>query len=147
MIYSPPTTLFTAKKKLSVLLAGLSLIAVAGCGPSGPELAAVTGVLTFDGEPVKNGSIEFIPIEGGRPSLALSDETGKFEMFYLPGQPGALLGKHRIRFEIAKAQPGDPGLKRPPRRGGKPPGEISLEPKEFEVASGDNQIDLKLVEA
>lgn len=41
----------------------VSLIAVnsvlSGCGPSGPVMHTVTGKITFDGKPVKEGSITF----------------------------------------------------------------------------------------
>ncbi len=116
-----------------------------GCDSS-PKLGQVTGVLTMDGEPIKNGSIEFIPSAGGRPSLALTDEHGRYTAYYLPNVPGAVPGKHRIRFEIAKAKPGDPGLVRPKGKG-RPKGEVTLEPSTIEVVAGDNQVDFKLVEA
>ncbi|KAA5545436.1 carboxypeptidase regulatory-like domain-containing protein [Roseiconus nitratireducens] len=127
------------------IAATMMIVSVSGCGSSGPELGQVTGVLTMDGEPVKNGSIEFIPEAGGRPSLALTDEQGRFEVYYLPNVPGALTGTHRIRFEIAKAKPGDPGLVRPKRNGGG--GAVALEPSTVEVASGENKVDFKIVDA
>ncbi|QEF98335.1 hypothetical protein Mal15_23870 [Stieleria maiorica] len=128
-------------------LAAILVLAVlqTGCDSS-PKLGQVTGVLTMDGEPVKNGSIEFVPSGGGRPSLALTDAEGRYTAYYLPNVPGALPGKHRIRFEIAKAKPGDPGLVRPKGKG-RPTGEVTLEPSTIEVVAGENQVDFKLVEA
>ncbi|MDM4016365.1 carboxypeptidase regulatory-like domain-containing protein [Roseiconus lacunae] len=137
------------KSKLAFTLLAVALtgFTVTGCGPSQPELGQIEGILTIDGEPVKNGSIEFIPIGGGRPSLALTNAEGKYEAFYLPNVPGALTGKHRIRFEIAKGKPGDPGLVRPKKNGKRPQGEVKLEPSEIEVVSGENEINFQLVEA
>ncbi|MCO8120207.1 carboxypeptidase regulatory-like domain-containing protein [Stieleria sp. TO1_6] len=123
----------------------LTLFSLTGCGPSGPPLGQIKGTLTMDGQPVKNGSIEFIPEGGGRPSLALTNEDGQYEVYYLPNVPGALTGKHRIRFEIAKAKPGDPGLVRP-KRNGKSVG-VTLEPSIVDVASGDNEVNFKIVDA
>ncbi|MCC9599785.1 carboxypeptidase regulatory-like domain-containing protein [Stieleria sp. JC731] len=137
------------KSKLAsvLFLLSLSSFAVTGCGPGGPELGQIEGKLTIDGEPVKNGSIEFVPIGGGRPSLALTNEEGFYTAYYLPNQPGALTGKHRIRFEVAKGKPGDPGLVRPKRNGKRPTGEVKLEPSEVEVVSGENEINFQLVDA
>jgi hypothetical protein len=135
----------TPLKQFPLWLAGALLVAVTGCGPSTPDLGQVQGVLTMEGEPVANGSIEFVPVGGGRPSLALTDEQGKFTAYYLPNVPGAQLGEHRIRFEIARGKPGDPGLERPGGRG-KPKGEVVLEPQTIEVGEGENEVNFKLVE-
>lgn len=121
-------------------------VPLVGCGPSNPELGQVKGVLTMDGEPIKNGSIEFVPTGGGRPSLALTDEEGRYTAYYLPNVPGAMKGKHRIRFEIAKGKPGDPGLVQP-RSGKRPTGEVKLEPESIEVTDGENEVNFELVEA
>ena len=128
------------------LAAVLSLITIAGCGSSDSGLGQVTGVLTMDGQPVENGSIEFIPESGGRPSLALTDAEGRYEVYYLPNVPGALTGKHRIRFEVAKAKPGDPGLVRPKRRR-KGSGAVVLEPSNVDIVQGENEVDFKIVDA
>ena len=87
-----------------------------GCG-SGNDLAQVTGVVTLDGAPVQNLSIEFIPNQG-RPSLARTDEEGKFTAYYLPKQPGAAPGKHRLNSEFAQEGPENAGVERPKRRRG-----------------------------
>lgn len=132
--------------RLLSCIAGLMLLgSLVGCSGSGDPLGQVSGVITIDGQPVKNGSIEFVPAAGGRPSLALSDESGQFTAYYLPGQPGALIGKHRIRFEIARAQPGDPGLELPPRFG-KSNASVRIEPEEIDVQDGVNEINFQLVE-
>jgi len=56
-------------------------ISVVGCsGASGPPTASVSGVLTYDGEPVKNANVMFFPkgVEGARTALAVTDAEGRF---------------------------------------------------------------------
>lgn len=132
-------------KWLNCLAVAVVLSSLTGCSGSSDPLGEVSGTITIDGQPVKNGSIEFVPAAGGRPSLALSDESGKYQAYYLPGQPGALVGKHRIRFEVARAQPGDPGLQLPPRFKQNNSG-VRIEPAEIDVQQGMNEINFQLVE-
>ncbi|TWU02193.1 carboxypeptidase-like regulatory domain-containing protein [Stieleria varia] len=130
----------------SVALA-TALTTFVGCGPGGPSLGQVTGVVLSDGKPVPNVSIELIPIEG-RPSLARTDAEGKFTAYYLPGQPGAATGTHRLKHEFVQAGPGDVSFERPKRRNGKKPEALVLEPKEIQVVAGESiELELKLVES
>jgi hypothetical protein len=115
-----------------------------GCG-SGTDLGQVSGVVLYDGKPVPNLSIEFIPIDG-RPSLARTNEEGRFEAYYLPQQPGAAPGTHRLESEFAKSGPNDKGFERPRRRGEEPK-PLVLDPKEIEVVAGETlDLTLELVE-
>jgi hypothetical protein len=97
-------------------LAGLLLVAVAGCG-SGKKTYIVEGVVEFeDGKPaveLVGGSIEFDLIGGKTTARATIDSEGKFRMTtYQPGD-GALPGKHRVLIlppvmtRDAKAPPAD----------------------------------------
>jgi len=45
----------------TVCLLLASLVLLAGCGPSGPRTYRVSGVVTYNGEPVSEGDIVFIP--------------------------------------------------------------------------------------
>src|SRR5205814_6718966 len=49
---------------------------LAGCG--GPGLTAVSGVVSLDGQPLKEGSIHFAPADGKAPSQAAMIGEGKF---------------------------------------------------------------------
>ncbi|QDT06652.1 hypothetical protein K227x_50680 [Rubripirellula lacrimiformis] len=130
--------------KISLTLA-IGCLTLAGCSPSGPPMGFVSGSLTMSGQPIENGSIEFVPLSGGRPSLALSNSDGEYEAYYLPGVAGVIPGKYKIRFEIGKSSPSDAGIDRP-KRGRRPTGKLVLEPSEIEVLADTNEIHFQLVE-
>jgi hypothetical protein len=83
------------------------LVCLAGCGgPEHPDVGRVSGVITFDGQPLPEATVMFQPTEG-RASVATTDSAGKYSLLYLDGVPGAKLGEHTviIRTEI----PGEDG--------------------------------------
>jgi hypothetical protein len=70
-----------------------------GCGAKaeGPELATVSGTVTYQGKPLEGALVVFLPETPGAPSASGStDESGTFElMTHIPGD-GAVIGKHRV---------------------------------------------------
>ena len=130
-------------------LSCLLLFLVFGCGNS--DLARVTGVVTMDGKPVEGVSLEFTPVAGGRPSVALSDEYGKYEANYTHNERGAQIGQHKVNYQIFAAS-GDVSEEDeffPPSRiqgGGSDLGKgRKLSPDEIAVVSGKNEIDFELI--
>lgn len=123
-------------------------LAAAGCGgPAGPPVGTVTGTVTFDGQPVANASIQFVPKGEGRTSTAVTDAEGKYTLLYDSTQAGALVGKHLVRVTTAvPPQYGDDG------KVIKGTGEKEKLPERFntaseiekEVKAGANVIDLTL---
>ena len=83
----------------------LGCVALAGCGGSGPyELAPVSGVVTLNGKAVPYTQIIFQP-QGtadnpspGPGSTAFCDDAGKFELKTVRGEPGAVVGPHRVQI-------------------------------------------------
>lgn len=67
---------------------------LAGCGGSG--IVAVSGKLTFKGKPVTNAFVNFVPADGGRPSMGETDASGKFTLTYDPQTKGVRTGKHKV---------------------------------------------------
>ena len=61
---------------LSVLL----LLVFAGCGPGGPATYAVQGTVTYDGKPIKQGDILFIPDDAAFAPEGGKIIDGKYEM-------------------------------------------------------------------
>lgn len=72
---------------------------VTGCGDSTrPEVVPVSGVVTLDGAPLPKATVVFIPRQAGlKPSRAITDEAGHFELTYLREIKGAVPGEHEVR--------------------------------------------------
>jgi hypothetical protein len=61
-----------------ILCASLALCGVSGCGTKRP---VVTGLVTLDGQPLNNGTIQFYPIAGdGQTSAASIGPDGRYRM-------------------------------------------------------------------
>jgi len=64
----------------SPLLIAFLVVLQAGCN-SGPRLMAVSGQVTFEGQPIRQGTIEFVPTEGtSGPSTGGKIEDGRYEV-------------------------------------------------------------------
>ena len=59
------------------LLLALSFITLIGCGPAGPKPVRVSGTVLLDGQPLKEGSIRFVP-KTGRPASGSINQEGRF---------------------------------------------------------------------
>lgn len=81
-----------------------SLIAITGCGDSGPEppaeLGQVTGTITIGGRAIEGVTVIFDPVEGGGDSRGQTDKEGNYVLEYGGGgAKGAMIGEHRVAFE------------------------------------------------
>ncbi len=81
---------------------------LAGCGPSGPEIASVEGNVTLDGQPLPQAQVLFVP-DKGRPSVAKTDGKGYYRLEYVDGLEGAIPG--RCRVEITTRTPAEMNAK------------------------------------
>jgi hypothetical protein len=81
----------------AITLIGISMWACIGCGGAG--LATVEGTVTFDGQPVENGSIVFEPADGVGPATGGMIERGKY---LLDGENRVPPGKKIIRITAAR---------------------------------------------
>ena len=65
-----------------------------------PELAEVTGTVTLNGQPVRDAIVRFMPVQNKgvstsgkeirlRTAEGVTDENGYYEIYYMPGHPGA----------------------------------------------------------
>ena len=82
---------------MSIVFA-LAFAVVAGCGGGGsPDVGLVTGTVTMDGKPLENAEVVFSP-PNGRPSMALTDSSGKYELTYIRDTKGAVPGTHKVRI-------------------------------------------------
>ena len=83
---------------LSIRGVGLSaVLALVGCGESGPHLATVEGTILVDGKPVPGLFVEFQP-EGGSPSIGETDESGFYRLRFSRERWGAEVCEHQVRI-------------------------------------------------
>ena len=132
-----------------VYAAILPCLFLAGCGPSGPERAEVTGSVKLDGQQVAEGAINFFPTEGTTgPEAGAPITDGKYS---IPRSQGPVVGKHRIvltKFGDTGKMMQDPT--RPPgtmmkERGNVMPPEVSSNSTLVrEVKSGTNRLDFDI---
>lgn len=86
-----------------LVLSVLSCALLTSCSDA-PDIAKVTGRVTRNGQPVAGLTLNFMP-ENGRPSWALTDADGRYELHYNKGYEGALIGKHHV---VVAFRPADP---------------------------------------
>jgi hypothetical protein len=84
--------------RLLWLLTAACGLALAGCrGEAVPGLGRVTGAVTIDGQPVADASVTFEGSKPGEPpSLAKTDASGRYELYYSRGHKGATIGEHTV---------------------------------------------------
>jgi hypothetical protein len=67
------------------------MLCVAGCG-RGDGLTQISGGVTYDGQPVKNGTISFLPPDGNGPTAAAIIADGRYSVKVAPD-------KKQVRIE------------------------------------------------
>ena len=83
------------------LIGILGVLTAAGCSSNSvvyPEVAAVVGVVTLNGQPLQAATITFVP-EAGRSSSGVTDSSGKYSLHYTGTIRGAMLGTHRVMIK------------------------------------------------
>jgi hypothetical protein len=149
----------------ALLLAGVALV-VAGCGAGGPAFNPVSGKLTIDGQIPASVQVSFYPVDGKGPiaSGVVDAGTGRYELTSSggvgkPAGKGAVIGKYKVVLNVGGATATSTEAMMAQYSGGnnqgKAPalpkasfkkefGSASTSPKEVEVKSGANVIDLAL---
>src|SRR5690349_13705076 len=85
----------------------LLLVAFASCSSHDDSRASVTGTVKMNDEPIKQGTISFIPEEKG-PTAGSVIRDGQYS---IPQEVGALVGKNRV--EIRSVQETGRKIKNP----------------------------------
>ncbi|MGF1579450.1 MAG: carboxypeptidase regulatory-like domain-containing protein [Gemmataceae bacterium] len=131
----------TRKLALSVwVLFALGSFLLTGCGSG--DVAPVYGTVTFEGQPLKQVTVEFYPVEGGRPGTATTDENGYYDLKYLRDTRGAKVGKNKVKIYYTVEEDDDGKTIKPP---------VVIPPKYntqteliYDVPSGGGRIDIPL---
>jgi len=89
-------------KIIRLSLTGLLLFFI-GCGDSQPETAPAGGVVTFNGEPLANASVNFYP-ENGKSANGVTDDDGKFTLTTFKSNDGAIVGNHTATVTIISSE-------------------------------------------
>ena len=82
-------------RQLDALLLSLATILIVGCGDGRPQRVTISGQVLIDGQPLKYGSIRFVP-KNGRSSFGELDKEGRFTMTCFDEHDGVILGTHRV---------------------------------------------------
>ena len=76
----------------------LLMISSVGCD-QGPQVGAVTGTISYQGQPMEGIEVTFDPDATGRSSRAVTDSSGHYKLRYTRQREGALVGNHKVRLE------------------------------------------------
>jgi len=85
---------------IRLLLLGVMLALATACNREGlPGLGSVSGTVTMDGQPVADAMVTFDGAKPGEPaSLARTDSSGKYELYYSRGHKGTTIGEHVVHI-------------------------------------------------
>ena len=87
------------KIQLSLLLVAL----VVGCGDAGPPLAEVSGIVTYDGQPLPTGTITFVPQGADLPyAYATIQGDGTYYAETPEYGNGVPVGNHKVMISAMK---------------------------------------------
>jgi hypothetical protein len=102
------------KRKSTLTTIGLafSCLLPLGCG-SNDGLARVQGVVTMNGQPLGDATVEFRPMASeAAPSSGQTDADGYYELNYTFDTPGAVPGEHVVSIRTAGTYFDDQGIER-----------------------------------
>lgn len=102
---------FGVNSMLSQRVLCLAILAFAvGCGSPDLEKAVpVAGVVKFQGKPLEGYRVTFMPTDGRRPAIGVTDAEGKFKLGTNDTGDGAVIGTHKVAFVWAPPTIGEPG--------------------------------------
>lgn len=127
-----------SRSHITLVVGMMSLCLTVGCGGN---LASVSGSVTFDGQPVEEGEIRFIPAsnQGGQGSPQVAGATIAQGKYDVPADKGAVPGTYRVEIRAEK-KTGKKILAVPPA----PPGSMIEITEQFVPAKYNEQSTLTL---
>jgi hypothetical protein len=126
---------------MRIVVCAAILLPLTGCGSEGGGVA-VTGKVTFEGQPIEEGSIQFVPQTGTEgPSAGASIKEGTYS---IPRESGPVPGSYRVEINAYRTVRPKTAKEMQPMLFGQeaPPGVVQTEaikeniiPKRYNVAS------------
>jgi len=165
---SVAATLTAPSRRWAVSVAlGSLLLGLTGCGDGGPTFHPTTGKLTIGGKVPSNVQVSLYPVSGSGPiaSGVVDSSTGQFTLTSAgkvgkPASKGAPAGKYKVVLSAMSGGAGGPSPEQmmkqysnvgqnkapaaPVASFPKEFGSASTSPKEVEIKSGPNALDLAL---
>jgi hypothetical protein len=94
-----------------------ALILGLGCSGNGLNLAKVRGKVTYKGQPVKNGTVMFMPDESkgtiGPPAVGTITSDGSYVMSTESAGDGVIVGSHKVGITGVEEKPVSDGAAAP----------------------------------
>lgn len=88
----------------------LFLLVAGGCGGDSEqyETVPVSGVITCQGKPIANATVNFTPLaeagratgRPGRVALGMTDQNGRFRLTTYENDDGAIVGRHKVTVSL-----------------------------------------------
>lgn len=107
------------------------VVTTVGCSAQ-PELAVVEGRVTYNGQPLKFGTVMFQSVKGGQPAIGMIQPDGSFKMSTPKAGDGVKPGSYEVSVSCYENM--DPSKPPAPDRGDMSPGK-SLVPKKYILAA------------
>ena len=130
---------------------------VIGCKPGAnrPATVPVSGTVTLKGSPIAGATVSFQAVDGSRSSVAITDESGRYELTTFVRGDGAVPGEYKVAVtKVTQAVVESvPGAKYEPPSGPIPEPKNQLPAKyadadksglKFTVTNGSNAADFSL---
>lgn len=93
---------------MPALVCAAAITSSSGCGKATPAVFPVTGIVTYQDQPVEGAQVMFTPTNG-RAAEGTTDAQGKFSLTTFSAGDGALEGQHRVTIvKMVKQDAGDP---------------------------------------
>jgi len=133
--------------RIRIVAYSLLMLPTFGCSPNNPlDRQAVSGTITFAGEPLAKGSISFEPIEAQGVTSGATVINGRYD---IPAHQGLPQGTYLVRINASKSD--EAAIASLPPGAPEPPG-IELIPASFnveskhtvEVTEGANRFDFEV---
>jgi hypothetical protein len=85
---------------LPLLFLSICSLCLTSCGGG---LIRTSGVVTLDGDPIRNAAVMFVPVDGGRPSTGRTDAEGRFELSTIVPGDGTAPGEYTVTITACES--------------------------------------------